>query len=305
MPLLPASSSAASLFVPGHHACARHPEMRGDRTCSDCSAALCTACTGLAVHSRCPDCRVARDEAPMVVDTSWRIALLVDAFRQSVRAIPRRLPALGGIFGLSLIPAVLMILEEGRAGRTEFAAAAAMTAVVGLLLGVFLQPLMAQPLVAGTRWSRVLGGGVLASTVFFGPIFLLGILQTGLKVNDDLVGFLGMIVVGAGIPAALVLQGLVIAERPLALGGLGSFIGTFITHGLLATLWGTLMSLFLLPGILAIIIGGVGSAPLGAAIAVATGTLCSLFLLVGMGAFGAGTARYVDDLRRLRRTQLS
>ena len=136
-------------------------------------------------------------------------------------------------------------------------------------------------------------------------MFLLGILQTGLKVNDDLVGFLGMIVVGAGIPAALVLQGLVIAERPLALGGLGSFIGTFITHGLLATLWGTLMSLFLLPGILAIIIGGVGSAPLGAAIAVATGTLCSLFLLVGMGAFGAGTARYVDDLRRLRRTQLS
>lgn len=302
------SSSAAVLGLQTEHVCARHPEMRGERGCASCSAALCTACVRSSAHRHCPTCRQNAQQAPHVVDVGWRVHLQVDALAAAVRAVPRRAPALLGLLGLALfVPLFVYVsLSDGSSGdKEDWIVAAGLGgafAAAAFFLGAFFQPLLVIPQVAPVS-KRFVVGALLASVVAFGPFVALGGLAAaagvaGLdaEIIGNLIGLVGMAVAGVSFGAALLFQGRAVMGRGPSLRGLG---GTIVTHCVVVGIWSSVSMLLWLPAGLLVGLGAVVGVPVAAVCAVVGGVVCWVALLIGTGAFAAGAARYSADLEDL------
>lgn len=299
------TSSAGGPVVETVHACARHPLLRGDRGCASCGNALCSACARSLPHRHCPDCRTKQDKPAHVVDAGWRITLLIDAVLLSLRAIPRRVPALAGILAVSLFgPLGLYLLADPSTPDWKDAAAlAGLFAFAAFGLGCFLQPLLVLPLLTRTSKTRALVGAVLGCAVAFVPLVVVIAAAAGLMaagVDDEAVGNLAGLafcaVAAVTLPIGLVWQGRAVMDRPPTLRG---SLGAVVAHFCVAGLWGFVLSFAWFP-IAAIVAVGVFASPVVAGV---LGTVCGvvlwLGLLWGMGSFAAASARYSDDLERL------
>ncbi len=311
------ASPARGLIVETQHACARHPDMRGERGCTSCNNALCSACARSLAHRSCPGCREQHGKTAHVVDASWRVHLLTDALSSSWQALPRRAPALLTILMTSLlVPFAVYGLAavDGSAGDGSTSAdwtsdwgdgaALAVAFVVGaFLLGTFLQPLLVLPTVARTRTSRVVGGAFFGAFVAFAPLLLVGGVVAGLSDGGvdpegvELVVLLGCAVAAVSLTTGLVWQGRTVLGRGPSLAGL---FGAFVAHFCLAGLWSTLLTFALVPVAVVVAIGFAAGPAVAGVLGVVFGVVLWLLMLMGMGSFSAGSARYSDDLQRLR-----
>ena len=299
------ATSATGPVVDVVHVCARHPELRGDRGCSSCSNALCTACARSLPHRQCPDCREQAGAPAHVVDASWRIQLLIDALSSSIKAVPRRLPALAAILGVALLaPLGLHLLAD-----PQESSAVTMGVIGGLFafgafaLGMWLQPLLVVPTVAATKKGRVLTGALLGAFVAFAPLLALTLTIIPLEAagaDSDVVGQLfGMAFLAVGattIPLGLVWQGRAVLGRSPTMRGT---LGVVVAHFCVAGLWASVLSILCLPLALLVVVGFVVDPAVAGVTGVVVGLVVWLLLLLGMGSFAAGSARYSDDLERL------
>lgn len=301
------SSSAGGPVIRTVHACARHPLLRGERGCASCNEALCTACARSTSHKHCPACRARDGKAAHVVDASWRITLILDAMAASLRAIPRRAPALLAILAVSLLAPLAIYAADDSGGAADWKDAAALAGAFGFFacaLGAFFQPLLVVPLLGRTSKARLVAGPVLGCLVAFAPVLALGVvgavLGDALHWNDDVVGnLIGFAVLAVGavsIPLGLVLQGRAVMNLAPTFDGA---FGAVVAHFCVAGAWSMVLSFAWIPIIAAVAVG-VFASPVVAGI---IGTICGLFLwvatLLGMGSFAAASARYSEDLRAL------
>jgi hypothetical protein len=304
-PAFPASSTN-TFVVETAHVCVRHPGLSGERGCTSCSNALCTACHRSRAHSRCPTCREQAGEAATVVDVTWRATLLLDSLLLSLSGVWQRAPALIAILAAALVGPVAVFADDPPSSTSpELQLATLVAAFVGfaLVLGAMVQPLLVLPTVARAHLGRWLGGSALALFVMWAPCIVAVVAGA---VVDDAIGLdsgdvggialaVGLFGLGVSTPVALWWQGaIVLGARPTLRGVLGAVV----THALLAGTWFGVLSVFWLP--LAMVI--VAAAAVGPVVAGVVGVVCGLglwlFLLVGMGGFAAATARYSADLQR-------
>ncbi|MDP2340393.1 MAG: B-box zinc finger protein [Deltaproteobacteria bacterium] len=299
------ATSAAGPGVDVVHLCARHPEMRGDRGCTQCSNALCTACARSLPHRVCPDCRQQAGEPAHVVDASWRIQLLIDSLMASVKAVPRRLPALAAILAVALFaPVGLWGLAD-----PDDSAAVTMGVIGGLFaagvfgLGMWLQPLIVLPTIERTSKGRVLLGALLGAFVVYAPMFVLALMAIPLEktlysseVVGQLYGMAFMLVCGITVPLGLLWQARVVMGQGPSVRGL---FGTVVAHGVVAGLWISVLAMVCLPLLVVTGLGVLVDPAVAGVVGVVSGVVVWLLLLVGMGSFAAGSARYSVDLERL------
>jgi hypothetical protein len=97
-----ASSAAATHVVTDVRACVRHAGYDATGACASCAAPLCRACIIHAAHQRCGACREAKGDAATVLDAAWRVSLMWDGVSSTVRALPKRIPAIALVTAVSL-----------------------------------------------------------------------------------------------------------------------------------------------------------------------------------------------------------
>ena len=302
----PLSSSAGGPVVSTVHACARHPLLRGERGCAGCSAALCSACARSVAHKHCPDCRQQQGKPAHVVDAGWRITLILDAMAASLKAIPRRAPALLAILAVSLLAplGIYALADEQSPDWTDAAALAGAFGFCAFALGAFIQPLIVVPLLGRSSKVRVIAGAFIGCVVAFTPFFALGavaamaheLLHIDEEIIGNLIGFAVLAVGAVSIPIGLVWQGRAVMD----LGP--SFKGTFgavVAHFCVAGAWSMVLSFAWIPVGVAVLVGVVASPVVGGVVGVVCGLVLWLGLLLGMGSFAAASARCSEDLRQL------
>jgi hypothetical protein len=298
------ASSAGGPVVETVHACARHTEMRGDRGCLGCSNALCTACARSLRHRHCPECRQKAGKAAHFVDTSWRVALLVDALSSSWKAIPRRAPALLAVLGLALVVplAIYGLADPQSSDWSDGIALAAGFGFGAFFLGAFLQPLLVLPTLAQTSTLRALGGALLGCLAAFLPLLAVGVVVGVLDgalhhALSDLLGFVFIAVAAVSLPLGLTWQGRAVLGRGPSLRGT---LGGVVAHFCVAGAWGFALSFAWIPVAVAVGVGAVIHPAVAGVVGVVCGLVIWLGVLLGMGSFAAASARYSDDLQRLR-----
>lgn len=298
--------SGPSLNVDGPIVCARHArvgaEILAAAQCA-CGAPLCSACARSASHRRCPTCREQNGLAPHAIDAGWRADLLVDSLAQSFRGLPAAAPMMSFLALVSLGGGLLIAMQDFSQTDGIISPVAVGMGFAFLLFGLsyLVQPLICLPRPRAPSLTRRFAAALVASAGLASlgfPSFALAVAASVAGMSDDTTLAL---LTGSMLVFLIVLPPLLLVAQAQIVAGwrisLRRVLGTLFAASIMMFATPVLLSA-LAPVIFVVTAIGLVNHIAGGIVAVVVGLAAVALVLFVQGAFAAGTARYVEDVRQ-------